>query len=173
MNNKVQISLLIMGLCLFCGCVMDVESTKDRLQGDYIKFMVRNSCSDAEDKYNEMVKIDPYDEYPMVSYNEADYSAAIKNAPDPNVFTEEDKRIEKSYKRRYRNLHDHELFKLKRKMEKQHDQYLKAKYSDPKVITYTQLKQYVDFCKAGNSKAIPIEDLQNSIEMKEDLTERY
>ena len=171
-TNNNHLLLLFVVTLFISGCNTNIEKHKSDLQKDYVKNIIGSQCDKAEENYNEMIKIDPTDQYPFLTYNEQAYDEKYeqlmkdvsKGAADAvnkskeiqsnNTIFSGGKNLNRQYRKAIRPLRD----SLNRV-----DDYL---YHDQRPITYQQLKIYVDYCKVGNNQQIAIKDLKKSLDLK-------
>lgn len=172
--------LLLIAILLISGCNTNIEKSKSDLQSAYVRNIVGSHCDKAEENYNQMVKIDPTDKYPLRTYVSQNYKdmdkQIVKDVTEGAEYAS--KRLDEiqEHKDKYRNILNQDYYDYQhyddvpeatedlRKGLNSMEAYM---YKDQKHISYKHLKTFVDFCKAGNKQQIPLKDLRKGLELNQ------
>lgn len=170
--SKYKYSILLFITILFIGgCNANIEKSKSDLQNAYIRNIIGLNCEKAEESYNKMVKIDPTDQYPIITYIDQDLEKMDKQI-SKDISEGAKYAVSKSKELRQNGLFSNKksqkelMYESIKPLNDAFDRMDEYMYQDKRPINYQQLKTYIDYCRVGNKQQIPIKDLKKSLDLK-------
>lgn len=159
------------------ACSPNPEKQKTRLQKDYIRSIIGSKCAQAETAYNEMLKMDPQDTMPMLTYTEnlkalneqlaKDVLQASQEAQEELEDIQQHRKTHRNFinRKAYDYYHAGDQAEATEDMREALSSYEDAKYANKQPIPYARLKTSIDACKAGNKAQVPVADFRKALEL--------
>lgn len=173
-NMHICAIVMILVIALLNGCMQSSEDKKSHLQEEFLMSILAKKCNNAQIAYEEMLKLDPQDQYPLMSYEKpdpADLEAVFQNSAAKT--REANREMDNLNKKGIFNIDEPEesrvISKVSRIANENIDSFNNTFYANKFVIEYDELNSSLEMCNQGNYRDIPFQDYKKALKMRRAL----